>query len=528
MKILIAEALAQAGIDKLKQQPGWDVVVSNPSEYQQHLADCDALIVRSTVKVNADVLRKAPRLRVIGRAGVGVDNVDLPAATQAGVTVMNTPGGNAVAVAEQTIAFMLSLARHIPQAAASTKAGKWEKKKFMGSELRGKTLGIVGLGAIGREVVLRAKAFGMRIVGHDPYVSQQAANDLGVELVELDALYAEADYITVHVALTPETTKMINATSIAKMKDGVKILNCARGELLDSDALVAGLASGKVSGAALDVFDTEPLPADHPLLKQENLIATPHIGASTEEAQEIVGHRIVDQIIQYLTEGVAIHAVNMPAMSKEAYRAMGPFITLAERLGLFAAYVSTGNPAKVRITYSGRIAEQNTQLVRNAALAGLLNRSLSMKANLVNAMQIAGDRGLSISESHEKRAAHVDTVRIELETSTRTVTVEGAVVLDRPRLLMVDGIYCEAMLAGHLLVLKNDDVPGVIGFIGSILGKHGVNIANFSLGRDEQPTKPGEPLTAIAVVEVDGLVSDEVIAELRTNPAIRGARMVTF
>ncbi len=528
MKILIAEPLAEAGIAKLKSQPGWEIVVSNPTDFRQHLEDADALIVRSAVKVNADVLRKAPRLRVIGRAGVGVDNVDLPAATQAGVTVMNTPGGNAVAVAEQTIAFMLSLARHIPQAAASTKAGKWEKKKFMGSELRGKTLGVIGLGAIGREVLLRAKAFGMRIVGHDPYVSQQAANDLGVELVDLDQLYAEADYLTVHVALTPETTKMINATSIAKMKTGVKILNCARGELLDSDALVEALQSGKVSGAALDVFDTEPLPPDHPLLKQDNLIATPHIGASTEEAQEIVGHRIVDQIIQYLTEGVAIHAVNMPAMSKEAYRAMGPFITLAERLGLFAAYVSTGNPSKVHITYSGRIAEQNTQLVRNAALAGLLNRSLSMKANLVNAMQIAGDRGLSVSESHEKRLAHVDTVRIELETSTRTVTVEGAVVLDRPRLLRVDGIYCEAMLGGHLLVTKNDDVPGVIGFFGSVLGKHGVNIANFSLGREEAPAKPGEPLTAIAVIEVDNVVPEEVIAELRANPAVRGARMVSF
>ncbi|MBY0375898.1 MAG: hypothetical protein K2Q23_18015 [Bryobacteraceae bacterium] len=311
MNILVAEPLAPAGIEKLKAQRGWNVIVSSPTEYTQHLATCDALLVRSAVRVTADVLRKAPKLRVIGRAGVGVDNVDLQAATAEGVLVMNTPGGNAVSVAEQTIAFMLSLARHIPQAAASTKSGKWEKKKFMGTELRAKTLGVVGLGAIGREVVLRAKPFQMRILATDPFVSPQAASDLGIELVPLDQLYAEADYITVHVALTPETEKMLNAAAFGKMRDGVRIINCARGELLDQDDLLAALQSGKVLAAALDVTVPEPLPAEHPLLKNDNLIVTPHIGASTEEAQEIVGHRIVDQLITYLREGVAINAVNM-------------------------------------------------------------------------------------------------------------------------------------------------------------------------------------------------------------------------
>ncbi|MEJ7606447.1 MAG: hydroxyacid dehydrogenase [Bryobacteraceae bacterium] len=305
MKILIAEPLAPAAIELLQAQPGWDIVVSNPKEYAEHLATCDALLVRSAVKVTPELLANAPKLRVVGRAGVGVDNVDLPASTSAGVLVMNTPGGNAVSVAEHTIALMLSLARSIPQASLSTRSGKWEKKKFLGSELRGKTLGIIGLGSIGREVVRRAVPFEMRIVAHDPYVSSSVASDIGVELLDLKSLYQQSDYITLHMALTPETTRMINRDSIASMKDGVRIVNCARGELIDSEALNEGMASGKVAGAGLDVFDQEPPAADLPLLKQPNLIATPHIGGSTEEAQEIVGIRIAEQVMDYLQNGVA-------------------------------------------------------------------------------------------------------------------------------------------------------------------------------------------------------------------------------
>src|SRR5579862_7878543 len=294
MKILVAEPLAAAGIELLKAQPGWDIVISNPKEYAQHLGDADALFVRSAVKVNADVLAKAPKLRVIGRAGVGVDNVDLPAATAAGVLVMNTPGGNAVSVAEHTIALMLSMARYVPQASASTKAGKWEKKKFLGSELRGKTLGIVGLGSIGREVVKRARAFEMRVISHDPYVTPQIAKDLGVELAGLADLYQHSDYITVHVSLTPETDKLLNKEAFAQMKQGVRIVNCARGELLDEAALKEAIESGKVAGAALDVFLKEPTDASFPLFSLESVLATPHIGGSTEEAQEIVGVRIAE------------------------------------------------------------------------------------------------------------------------------------------------------------------------------------------------------------------------------------------
>ncbi len=310
MKILVAEPLAVAGIELLKAQPGWDIVISNPKEYAQHLGDADALFVRSAVKVNADVLAKAPKLRVIGRAGVGVDNVDLPAATAAGVLVMNTPGGNAVAVAEHTLGLMLCMARSLPQAITSTKSGKWEKKKFMGSELRGKTLGIVGLGYIGQEVAKRARGFEMKIIASDPYANPKIAKDLGVALVSLDELYGQSDYITLHVAITKETNKMLNDAAFAKMKPGVRIVNCARGELVDGEALARAIQSGKVAGASIDVFETEPPQAGDPLLALETVLATPHIGGSTGEAQEIVGVRIVEQVVEYLQRGIAANAVN--------------------------------------------------------------------------------------------------------------------------------------------------------------------------------------------------------------------------
>ncbi len=316
MKILVAEPLAAAGIELLKAQPGWDIVISNPKEYAQHLGDAEALFVRSAVKVNADVLAKAPKLKVIGRAGVGVDNVDLPAATAAGVLVMNTPGGNAVAVAEHTLGLMLCMARALPQAIVSTKSGKWEKKRFMGSELRGKTLGILGLGYIGQEVAKRARGFEMKIVASDPYANPKIAADLGVSLVSLDELFAQSDYITLHMAITKETNGMLNDAAFAKMKTGVRIVNCARGELVDGEALTRAIQSGKVAGAAIDVFETEPPPAGDPLLALETVLATPHIGGSTGEAQEIVGVRIVEQVVEYLQRGVAVNAVNAVSAGK--------------------------------------------------------------------------------------------------------------------------------------------------------------------------------------------------------------------
>jgi D-3-phosphoglycerate dehydrogenase len=526
MNILVAEPLAPAGIQQLQAQSDWNVIVSNPKEYAEHLADADALLVRSAVKVTADVLAKAPRLRVIGRAGVGVDNVDLNAATAAGVLVMNTPGGNAVSVAEHTLALMLAMARSIPQASASTKSGKWEKKKFLGHELRGKTLGIVGLGSIGREVAKRARPFEMRIVAYDPYVNTQTAADLGIHLTDLTALYAQSDYVTLHVALTSETLSMLNDDAFAKMKQGVRVVNCARGELVDAAALNRALQSGKVAGAALDVFQTEPPAAGEPLLSIDSVVATPHIGGSTEEAQEIVGVRIAEQLVEYLKNGVALNAVNMPPMSPDQYRAVGPYVELAERLGIFAAYIAAGNPSSVRLVYGGRIAGLNTAIIRNAGVAGVLSRSVAHKPNVVNSMQIAADRGINVGEHGDKHSMN-DTVCLELTTTEGVTRVEGSVVLGKPRLLQVDGIYCEAHLEGHVTYLRNEDVPGVIGFVGSVMGKHGVNIANFSLGRKNEAA-PGMPLEAVAVIETDQQVPEGVFSELLENRSVKLARTVEF
>ena len=526
MNILIAEPLAPAGIELFRSQPGWNTIVSNPKEYAQHLGEADALVVRSAVQVDRSVLAKAAKLRVIGRAGVGIDNVDLDAATQAGVLVMNTPGGNAISVAEHTLALMLAMARHIPQANASTRAGKWEKKKFMGNELRGKTLGIIGLGSIGREVVKRARAFEMRIVAHDPYVTSKIAHDLGVDLVDLAALYGASDYITLHVAATPETQGMLSAGAFAQMKDGVRLVNCARGELVDEGALAAAIASGKVADAAMDVFATEPAPPGYPLFASENLLATPHIGGSTEEAQEIVGVRIAEQVVEYLKNGVAINAVNMPALSPEQYTALGPWASLAERLGTFAAWVSTGNPRAVRLSYFGKLAGHNTTLLRNAGLAGLLSRSTESRANLVNAVQLAEQRGWTVAEIREESGTRTDSLKLELETDAGLTTVAGSVFLDKLRLTQVDGIYCEAALAGSLIFMKNQDVPGVIGHVGTVLGRNAINIANFSLGRREAPPADGEPLEAVAVVSTDELVPESVLSQLRANPAVKLARAV--
>jgi D-3-phosphoglycerate dehydrogenase len=384
------------------------------------------------------------------------------------------------------------------------------------------------LGTIGQEVVKRARAFEMHLLAHDPYVTSKLAQDCGVELVPLARLYAESDYITLHVASTPETQGMLSREAFQAMKPGVRVVNCARGELVDEAALVEALASGKVAGAAVDVYSSEPPPADFPLFQAEGVLATPHIGGSTEEAQEIVGVRIAEQVVEYLKTGVAINAVNMPAVSREQYRALKPYVNLAERLGHFAARVATGNPETVRLVYFGRLADGNTNLLRNAGLAGVLKRSTSNRANLVNAMQIAETRGWKVAEQHEKRSGHADTIRIEVETDTGITSAEGAVVFDRPRLLQIDGIQCDATLAGYITFMKNQDVPGVIGHVGSVLGRNRINIANFSLGRRDAPLKPGEPLEAIALVTTDEIVPEPVLAQLRENPAVRFAQSVEF
>ena len=521
MKIVIAEPLAAAGVKLLESQTGWEVVQSNPREYMHHLAEADGLIVRGSIRLSGAVIAQAPRLRVVGRAGVTVENIDLAAATSAGVLVMNTPGGNAVSVAEHALALMLSLARSIPLANASTKAGKWERRKFSGVELRGKTLGVLGLGTIGREVVRRALPFEMRILATDPYAHTGAASDLGIELVPIETLYAESDFLTLHVALTPETHRMLSTDAFARMKTGVRIINCARGELIDELALEAALQFGKVAGAALDVFQCEP-PEGSSLLKRDNVIATPHIGGATEEAQEVTGVRIAAQIVDYLKNGIALNAVNMPALTREQHRTLGPWVDLGERLGRLASYLARGNPQAVRIHYYGKLSDQDTHLIRNSVLAGVLARGLHHRANVINAMQLAHERGLDISETHDQRSAHTDSIRVELATSAGPTRVDGAVVFGKPRLIRVDDIPCEAPLEGNVTFLRNQDVPGVIGHVGRVLGEQGVNIASFALGRRDAMAE------AVSVVVSDQPVSEATLERVLENPAVTEARFIEF
>jgi D-3-phosphoglycerate dehydrogenase len=367
----------------------------------------------------------------------------------------------------------------------------------------------------------------MRIVGHDPYISSQTAHDLGIELMPLSDLYATSDYITLHVSLTPETDHMLDAEAFSRMKHGVRIVNCARGELIDPAALQSAIESGRVAGAALDVFEKEP-PGELPLFQLEPIVATPHIAGSTEEAQEIVGIRIAEQLIEYLRTGVALNAVNMPALTAEQYRALGPYVNLAERLGLFLSHITVGNTHTIRFVYFGRLADGDTQILRNAGLAGVLSRSLEYRANLVNAMQIATKRGFRVIEQREPGLTHMDSIRIELESDAGSSSAVGAVVLNKPRLLQVEGISCEATLDGNLLYSKNQDVPGVIGHVGTVLGENGINIANFALGRQDPANhhRHGQPLTAISIIESDQPVPDSVIAHLFENPAIRFVRRV--
>jgi len=529
MKIVVAEKISSSAVNFLRE-PGWEIITADQinGNLPEHLATADALVVRSAVQVDGALLEHAPKLRVVGRAGVGVDNVDLDAATRKGIAVMNTPGGNAVAVAEQTLGMMLAMARHLCKADSSMHAGKWEKKSLQGTELRAKTLGIVGLGKIGMEVARRARAFGMEILAHDPFVSPAVAKEQGIRMATLDEVYAAADYLTLHVGLTPQTTGMINADSIKKMKKGVRLVNCARGELIDEAALAEGLKQGQVGGAGLDVFVTEPL-KNSPLQALDNVVLTPHVGGSTNEAQEAVGVQIAKQVKDYLKDGVIQNAVNVPSVSHEEYVKLQPYIVLAERLGAFLAQVSEGTLEEISLRYSGDIAEWKTELIRNAAIKGILNQHLQEKANLVNAAAIADSRGLRLSEDRKpKTSGGADNVlSIQLNTSQEKHIVKGAVLHGQtPRLLHVDGIEVEAPLESNLVYLRNSDVPGVIGRVGTILGQHQINIANFSLGRRSEEELAGQPREAIAVVQVDGAVSEAVLGELRKSPAVKQAKAI--
>jgi len=541
MKIVLAEKVSPATLAVLQQEPGWNVVTADaiaklgPGGLQAELADADALVVRSAVQVDAKLLESAPMLRVIGRAGVGVDNIDIDAATRSGIVVMNTPGANAVAVAELTMGLMISMARSIPRANSSMHAAKWEKKSLQGSELSGKILGIVGLGRIGLEVARRARSFGMELIGYDPFIAPVVARENQVALVPLDEIFKQSDYLTLHVGLTTQTEGMINSASIKRMKPGVRIVNCARGELIVDQALAEAIRSGHVAGAALDVFSKEPL-KDSAYFGLDNVLLSPHVAGSTDEAQEAIGIQLAKQVRDYLKLGVVQCAVNLPSLSHEEYVEIAPYIDMAERLGLFLSHATPGNLESIQITYAGRLAQGKTELIRNAALCGILAHSegdseQSTIANRINAAALAQERGIRIQEEKKEftSGGSGSTLKLVLHSSDGDASASATVLHgNSPRLLSYDGIDIEAALHGTLLVFRNRDVPGVIGRIGTILGEHSLNIANFALGRSvrSQRVPQGQAL-AVVQIDVDSPGdANTAIQALRKVEAIVSVRLV--
>ena len=548
MKIVLAEKVSPATLAVFQQEPGWQIV--SPDQIKNGLAaellDADALVIRSAVQADAALLANAPKLRVIGRAGVGVDNIDTDAATRHGIVVMNTPGANAVAVAELTLGLMISMGRSIPRANATMHAGKWDKKSLQGQELRGKTLGIVGLGRIGLEVARRANAFGMDVLGYDPFIAPVIARENDVTLVGIDDLFKASDYITLHVGLTTQTEGLINQHSIAIMKKGVRIINCARGELIVDEALVDGLKSGHIAGAALDVFRQEPL-KDSPYVHLDNVLLSPHIAGATDEAQEAIGIQLAHQVRDYLKLGVVQNAVNLPSLSHEEYTEIAPYIEMAERLGRFLAHATPGNLETIHITYTGRLAQGKTDLVRNAAIAGIFAASDQEadsngdQVNRINAAAIAQDRGIRLQEDKKEfvSGGSGSVLKIVLHSSEGDTSASATVLHgNSPRLLTYDGIDIEVPLNGTLVAIRNHDVPGVVGRIGTILGEHSVNIANFALGRATDTARAaGSPARsqrvpqgqALAVVQIDvpnAASATAAVEALRKVEAIASVRLI--
>jgi len=532
MKIVLAEKVSPATLAILVKEPGWkcitaDKIASLPDE----LKDADALIVRSAVQVDAALLEHAPNLRVIGRAGVGVDNIDTAAATKAGIVVMNTPGANAVAVAELTLGLMISMCRSIPRANETMHAGKWDKKSLQGLELRGKTLGIVGLGRIGLEVARRAAAFGMELLAYDPFIAPVIARENNVTLTSLDDVFKSSDYLTLHVGLTAQTEGMINAHSIAIMKPGVRIVNCARGELIVDAALADGLKSGKIAGAALDVFHQEPL-KESVYFDIPSVLLSPHIAGATDEAQEAIGIQLAMQVRDYLKLGVVQNAVNLPSLSHEEYLEVAPYIEMADRLGRFLSHATPGHLENIQITYSGRIAQGKTDLIRNAAIAGIFaDTEGENTVNRINAAAVAQERGIRLQEDKKEfvSGGSGSVLKLTLHSSEGDATASATVLHgNSPRLLTYDGIDIEAPLNGTLVAIRNHDVPGVVGRIGTILGEHQVNIANFALGRSTRSQKIPQ-VQALAVVQIDvpsAADAAPVLAALKQVEAIASVRLV--
>ena len=525
--VLVMDNLAEEGVRILEEEPGLEVIRGDhldDTDRGQALAQAEGLILRSGTKVTAEFLAGASRLRYVARAGVGVDNIDLTAASRRGIVVMNTPGGNTTSTAEHTWAMILALSRNLPQAHAALRQGKWERKKFIGTQLAGKTLGVIGLGRVGREVAKRAVAFGMRVVGYDPYFDPQSLGDAEVTLVErLCDLLSESDFITVHTPLTDDTRGMIGEREFALVRPGARVVNCARGGIVDEDALHQALTSGKVAGAALDVYTKEP-PVDNPLLQLPNVVATPHLGASTEEAQIAVACEAARLMRQALLHGHVEHAVNLPALAPSEEPVVAPYLVLAEALGSFAAQLARGRIRALRVTYSGEAALRATRRITRHVTMGVLRPVVEEQVNVVNASVLATERGVRIEELKSTETGEFSTlVTLRLTTDEQERTVRGTLFgKNEPRLVEVDGFEVDAIPKGELLVVFDRDRPGLIGEIGRILGSHGINIARMTFGRK---TAGGE---AITVLNLDRVPPQEVLRAVEQMEDVSQVRHVTL
>jgi D-3-phosphoglycerate dehydrogenase / 2-oxoglutarate reductase len=530
MKIVVCDPISPKGIELLQQRPEFEVVVLPKRLPEPELlpvvADAVALLVRSETKVTRKVIEAAPKLRVVGRAGVGVDNVDIAAATQHGTVVMNTPGGNTVTTAELSFAMLLALARKVPQAHTSMAAGKWDRKLFQGMELLGKTLGILGMGRIGSEVAKRAKAFGMRVIAYDPYLTEDRAKAVGAEFADsVDDVYRVADFITVHMPVTPETKHMLNAAAFSKMKPGVRLVNCARGEIISENDLIAALESGKVAGAALDVFAVEPLPADHPYRKQPNVILTPHLGASTQEAQEKCGIEVAEVVTAYLLTGEVRNAVNLPYLDAKTYEQVKPYLPLGAALGKLLAQLSPASADRIYITYGGHARElPNTDPVTRAVLQGFLASSAIKDVNNVNVRAAAASIGITVEEKKsDEPVTFNEWLHVQVFNNGQKLISAGGTFFgspNNPRIVRLYSTPVEIPTSGTLLLLNNKDRPGMVGYLGTLLGKHKVNIANMSLTRD---TAGGLALT---VLNLDSAPPPAVLEELQKDADISNVKVI--
>lgn len=526
-KVLVADPISQTGVDELSVGGALEVVFKTglpAAEIIKIIPEFSALVVRSETKVTAAVLEAAKNLKVVGRAGVGVDNVDIDAATKHGVIVMNTPGGNTISTAEHAFSLLMSIARSIPQADASVKAGRWDRKKYQGVELYNKTLGILGMGRIGSEIARRAIAFGMRVVAYDPYLSVSKARSLQVELIEqIDELLPHCDFITMHMPLTPETKHMLDARRLALCKKSVRIVNCARGGLIDEAALEEALKSGQVAAAALDVFEVEPPPAEYSLRSLPNIVFTPHLGASTAEAQENVGIEIAQAIRAALLEGEIRNAVNMPSIDAKTATVLKPYLTLGDKLGRFTAQLAPNRNDRIVITYGGKAVELPTDAISRAILTGFLKHAAGDEVNSVNVRSMAGVIGLLIEEvKSSEQTDFNEWLHVAVWSGDEKVSVGGTFfgAKNEPRIVRVNSRPVEVSPGGVILLLENHDVPGIVGKLGTILGRHEVNIASMSLSRTEQGGM------ALTILNLDSTPGEAVLAELRAHPDIASARVI--